>query len=79
MQSLLLYFSLVILLLELVEHLLLSHSHHALVVNRLAVVNVEAAFPYLARDWHDKCATFVLEELFAPIELHRLVVEVREC
>ena len=59
---------------------MLSLGHHALIIYRLAIVDIEAARPYLARDWHDERAAFVLITSVAPIEeLHRLVVVVREC
>ena len=61
---------------------MLSLGHHALIIYRLAVVDIEAARPYLARDWHDERAAFVLLKSgasVAHIEVHRLVVVVREC
>lgn len=58
---------------------MLSLGHHALIIYRLAIVDIEAARSYLARDWHDERAAFELIASVAPIELHRLVVVVREC
>ena len=61
---------------------MLSLGHHALIIIRLAVVDIEAACSYLARDWHDKRAAFESLKSGASvvsIELQRPVVVVREC